>query len=57
MAPIRMIILGGAVISLLGAGYMSFYGVGRASTDLQTSTQSIRTGSSGGGFAAFGRIK
>ncbi len=57
MAPIRMIILGGAVISLLGAGYMSFYGVGRASTDLGSSTQSIRTGSSGGGFAAFGRIK
>lgn len=57
MAPFRMIIIGGAVIAVLGASYLSFYGVGRASGDLAASTQSIRTGSSGGGFAAFGRIK
>ncbi len=59
MDPIRLIIVGGAVIALLGASYLSYYGVGRASTDLAASTQSIRTGSSGSGgmFAAFGRIK
>ncbi|WP_224813728.1 hypothetical protein [Hasllibacter sp. MH4015] len=59
MTPIRLIIIGGSVVALLGAGYLSYYGVGRESRDLAASTQSIRTGSSGtgGGFAAFGRIK
>lgn len=57
MAPFRMIIIGGAMIALLGSSYLGFYGVGRASGNLEASTQSIRTGSSGGGFAAFGRIK
>lgn len=57
MAAFRIIIIGGAVVALLGASYLSFYGVGRASGNLEASTQSIRTGSSGGGFAAFGRIK
>lgn len=59
MDPTRLIIIAGAVIALLGAGYLSYYGVGRESRDLAASTQSIRTGSSGsgGGFAAFGRIK
>jgi hypothetical protein len=56
MNPFRMIIVGGAVVALLGASYLSFYGVGRAS-GLAESTQSIRTGSSGRGFSAFGRIK
>jgi hypothetical protein len=62
MAPIRLIIIGGAVIALLGASYLSYYGVGRESRDLTANTPSIRTGSagssgSGGGFFAFGRIK
>ncbi|MBF9043377.1 hypothetical protein HKCCE4037_08565 [Rhodobacterales bacterium HKCCE4037] len=60
MNPIRLVIIGGAVMALMGASYMSYYGVGRESRDLAASTQSIRTGSSGGGsggFAAFGRIK
>ncbi|MEJ6390662.1 hypothetical protein [Gymnodinialimonas ulvae] len=60
MTPIRLIIIGGAVVALLGASYLSYYGVGRESRDLAASTQSIRTGSSGGGsggFAFFGRIK
>ncbi|MBL4628390.1 MAG: hypothetical protein JKY00_10210 [Roseicyclus sp.] len=57
MAPIRLIIIGGAVVALLGASYLSFYGVGRESRDLAANTQSIRAGSSGGGFFVFGRIK
>ena len=54
MAPIRLIIIGGAVIALLGASYLSYYGVGRESRDL-----TVRSGStgSGGRFFAFGRIK
>lgn len=59
MAPIRMIIIGGAVIAMLGASYLSYYGVGRQSRDLTVNAQSVRTGSTGsrGGFFAFGRIK
>jgi hypothetical protein len=60
MGPIKLIIIGGAVMALTGATYLSYYGVGRESRDLAASTQSIRTGSSGGGggiFASFGRIK
>lgn len=60
MSPIRIIIIGGAAMALMGASYLSYYGVGRESRDLAASTQSIRTGSSGGGggvFATFGRIK
>jgi len=55
----RLVIITGALLALIGAGYLSYYGVGRASGDLAASTQSIRTGSStgGGGFAFFGRIK
>ncbi|QXT40494.1 hypothetical protein [Gymnodinialimonas ceratoperidinii] len=60
MAPIRLIIIGGAVIALLGASYLSYYGVGRESRDLAAAgPPSVRAGStgSGGGFFAFGRIK
>ncbi|MEJ6393764.1 hypothetical protein V8J82_10885 [Gymnodinialimonas sp. 2305UL16-5] len=61
MSPIRLIIFAGCALALMGAAYLSYYGVGRESRDLASSTQSIRTGSSGstggGGFAAFGRIK
>lgn len=61
MAPIRIIIIVGCGIALMGAAYLSYYGVGRESRDLASSTQSIRTGSSGssggGVFAVFGRIK
>lgn len=59
MAPIRLIIIGGAVIALLGASYLSYYGVARESRDLAANTPSVRSGStgSGGGFFAFGRIK
>lgn len=60
MGPFRLIILGGAVMALMGASYLSYYGVGRESRDLAASTQSIRTGSTGGGsggFAVFGRVK
>ena len=61
MTPIKLVIIGGAVMALMGASYMSYYGVGRESRDLAASTQSIRTGSTTGGrtggFAAFGRIK
>ncbi|GAB5448670.1 hypothetical protein [Gymnodinialimonas sp.] len=59
MGPIRLVIIGGAVIALLGAGYLSYYGVGRETRDLTASAPSVRTGStgSGGGFFAFGRIK
>lgn len=47
------------MIALLGAGYLSYYGVGRETRDLAASAPSVRSGStgSGGGFFAFGRIK
>ena len=58
---LRLVMLGGAVMALMGASYLSYYGVGGASRDLAADTQSIRTGSTGGNrggvFAAFGRIK
>lgn len=59
MGPIRLVIIGGAVIAILGASYLSYYGVGRESRDLTASAPSVRSGStgSGGGFFAFGRIK
>lgn len=59
MAPIRMIIIGGAVIAMLGASYLSYYGVGRQSRDFTASAASVRAGSTGsrGGIFAFGRIK
>ncbi|OAN85028.1 hypothetical protein A8B78_05885 [Jannaschia sp. EhC01] len=59
MGPIRLVIIGGAVIALMGASYLSYYGVGRETRDLTASVPSVRTGStgSGGGFFAFGRIK
>ncbi|MBY4894921.1 hypothetical protein KUL25_19355 [Rhodobacteraceae bacterium N5(2021)] len=59
MGPIRLVIIGGAVIALMGASYLSYYGVGRETRDLTASAPSVRTGStgSGGGFFAFGRIK
>ncbi len=56
----RLVIITGCILALGGASYLSYYGVARESRDLAASTQSIRTGSSGGGggvFAAFGRVK
>lgn len=59
MGPTRLIIISGAVIALMGASYLSYYGVGRESRDLTANTPSVRAGStgSGGGFFAFGRVK
>ena len=34
MAPIRLVIIAGAVVALLGASYLSYYGVGRETRDL-----------------------
>jgi hypothetical protein len=61
MSPFRLVILAGCATLLLGAGYMSWYGVGRASGDLTAAAPSVRTGSPGtgtaGGYGFFGRVK
>ena len=58
MNPFRLVIISGCVVALLGAGYLSYYGVGRETRDLTPSAPSIRSGSStGGGYGFFGRIK
>jgi len=61
MTPIRLVIVAGCLIALLGAGYMSFYGVAATTSGL-TAAASIRAGSptgggTGGGYGSFGRIK
>jgi hypothetical protein len=61
MNPFRLVIIAGCVTLLLGAGYMSWYGIGRASSDLSATAPSVRTGSTGtgttGGYGFFGRVK
>lgn len=61
MTPFRLVIIAGCTTLLLGAGYMSWYGVGRASNDLTAAAPSVRTGSPGtgttGGYGFFGRVK
>ncbi len=57
MNPFRLVIIVGCGIALLGAGYMSYYGVGLQSGDLAANAASLRAGSSGGGYNSLGRIK
>jgi hypothetical protein len=58
MTPFRIVIILGCTATLLGAGYLSWYGVGRESRDLADSAASIRAGSAtGGGYSSFGRVK
>lgn len=59
MTPFRLVFIAGCLSALLGAAYLSYYGVGRESRDLTANVTSVRTGSGGGGggFFGFGRIK
>lgn len=61
MTPFRLVIIVGCTSLVLGAGYMSWYGVGRTSGDLVAAAPSVRTGSLGtgmaGGYGFFGRVK
>lgn len=61
MSPFRLVIIAGSLTLLMGAGYMSWYGIGRASGDLAAAAPSVRTGSTGtgtaGGYGFFGRVK
>lgn len=57
MTPFRLVIVVGCVLALTGAGYLSYYGIGRESRDLAPSVASIRTGSPGGGYGVVGWIK
>ena len=45
----RLVFLIGCLLALGGAGYLSYYGAFRESTDV---SRSIRTGSHGGGFVS-----
>ncbi|MBO6602987.1 hypothetical protein [Boseongicola sp. H5] len=56
MTPFRVVILVGCSLALMGAGYLSYYGIGRESRDIATAA-SIRAGSPGGGYNSLGRIK
>ncbi|NSX53339.1 hypothetical protein [Parasulfitobacter algicola] len=50
----RIIILAGSTFAFGGASYLSYSGVWRESRD---AAQSVRVGSSGGGYNSSGRIK
>ncbi len=56
MSPFRLAFLAGCTVALLGAVYLSYYGVGRESSGIATAA-SIRAGSPGGGYNSLGRIK
>ncbi len=53
MNIIRLVFLLWAAATIAGGGYLSYYGIGRDSTDLDTS---VRTGSPGAG-GINGRVK
>lgn len=57
MTPFRVIFATACLTLLLGAGYLSYYGIGRESRDLAAGAASIRAGSPGGGYVGFGRVK
>lgn len=57
MSPFRLVFLASCLAVLIGAGYLGYYGIGRESRDMTAAAASIRSGSPGGGYSGFGRIK